>query len=320
VNKKAIEALIKCGAFGSTGAARKGMLQVLEQAQAAGQKTQADQAVGQGSIFDLGGAAIGSAAGAVAPGATFAPAHPPIPSGEFDRGELLAAEKESIGLFISAHPLKEVGPALRERVDCSLAKLRDRRDGEWVTVGGMIAEAKRIRTKKGDWMMFATLDDLEASLELVVFGKALDSSDGALAPDTIVLVRGRVDHKDREKTCLIVQQVERFEPSAEAIQAAAVAAASSSAAPEPLRLRLDAGVLCATVLADLKELISGYRGETELVLDLETSAGRRRLRLGPEFRVERSAALDAELRVLLGEAMLNGASAAGEPAVRAGAA
>jgi hypothetical protein len=79
-------------------------------------------------------------------------------------------------------------------------------------------------------------------------------------------------------------------------------------------------MLCATVLADLKELISGYRGETELVLDLETSAGRRRLRLGPEFRVERSAALDAELRVLLGEAMLNGASAAGEPAVRAGAA
>src|SRR5207248_950557 len=52
VNKKAIEALIKCGAFDSTGAARKGMLQVLEQAQAAGQKTQADLAVGQGSIFD----------------------------------------------------------------------------------------------------------------------------------------------------------------------------------------------------------------------------------------------------------------------------
>ena len=201
-----------------------------------------------------------------------------------------------------------MGPALRERVDCSLGEIRDRRDGEWVMVGGMITEAKRIRTKNGDWMMFATLDDLEASLELVVFGKALDSSDGALSPDTIVLVRGRVDHKDREKTCLIVQQVERFEPGAEAIEAAAAAAAARPAVPEPLRLRLNAGVLSSTVLTELKELISGYRGETELVLDLETTAGWRRLKLGPEFRVERSAALDAELRVLLGEAMPNGAS------------
>src|ERR1700749_4990793 len=53
VNKKAIEALIKCGAFGSTGASRKGMLAVLEQAQAAGQKAQQDALIGQGSIFDL---------------------------------------------------------------------------------------------------------------------------------------------------------------------------------------------------------------------------------------------------------------------------
>ncbi len=114
---------------------------------------------------------------------------------------------------------------MREQVDCPLAELPSRRDGEWVTIGGMITQSKRIRTKKGDWMMFATIDDLEASVELVVFGKALDSSDGALAPDTIVLVRGRVDHKDRDKTCVIVQQVERFEPSAEAIEAAALAAA-----------------------------------------------------------------------------------------------
>jgi DNA polymerase-3 subunit alpha len=316
VNKKAIEALIKCGALGSTGAARKGMLQVLEQAQAAGSKTQADLAVGQGSIFDLGEPAPGPMG--TGAGSPFAPAHPPIPAEEFDRGELLAAEKESIGLFISAHPLKEVGPALRERVDCSLSELRERRDGEWVTIGGIVTESKRIRTKKGDWMMFATLDDLEGSIELVVFGKALESSDGALAPDTIVLVRGRVDHKDRDKTCVIVQQVERFRPSAEAIQAAAEAAVKTPAVPESLCLRLDAGALPATVLAELKELISGYPGETELLLDLDTGDGCRRLKLGPEFRVARSAALDAELRTLLGQAMLNGSAPAAE--LQAGAA
>src|SRR5207253_7804018 len=88
VNRKAIEALIKCGAFGSTGASRKGMLAVLEQAQSAGQKLQQDALIGQGSIFDLDGA--DAAAG---PTTTSLPSHAPIPSIEFDRSELLAAEK-----------------------------------------------------------------------------------------------------------------------------------------------------------------------------------------------------------------------------------
>ena len=60
----------------------------------------------------------------------------------------------------------------------------------------MITETKRIRTKKGDPMMFATLDDLEGSVEMIVFGKALASAEAALALDSIVLVRGRVDHKE----------------------------------------------------------------------------------------------------------------------------
>jgi DNA polymerase-3 subunit alpha len=227
---------------------------------------------------------------------------------------LLAAEKEAIGLFLSTHPLKEVGPALRERVDCSLSELAAKRDGEWVTVGGIVTEAKRIKTKKGDWMMFATLDDLDGSVELIVFGGALETSDGALVPDTIVLVRGRVDHKDREKTCLIAQQVERFEPSADAILAAAAAQAVRGAPPQPLCLRLDTAVLPAGVLGELKELISGYRGEADLVLELETSSGRRRLKLGPEFRVELCATLQAELRALFGEAILNGDGSAARAA------
>src|SRR5690348_7275947 len=94
VNKKAIEALIKCGAFGSTGATRKGMLSVLEQAQGAGQKAQQDALIGQGSIFDLdGGGAAGPGEGAGAGG--LAISHAPIPAIEFERAELLAAEKES---------------------------------------------------------------------------------------------------------------------------------------------------------------------------------------------------------------------------------
>ena len=134
VNKKAIEALIKCGAFGSTNDTRKGMLMVLEQAQAAGQKAQQDALIGQGSIFDLGDD-LGDADGGQ-PGSDGArrarirsSSHAPIPGEEFDQSELLAAEKESLGLFISAHPLKEVGPALRAKADSALGELSGQSQG-----------------------------------------------------------------------------------------------------------------------------------------------------------------------------------------------
>jgi DNA polymerase III subunit alpha len=311
VNKKAIEALIKCGAFGSTGATRKGMLEVLEQAQGAGQKAQQDALIGQGSIFDLGpelGAADGGGAtgGAGSAAAAFAtPSHAPIPTIEFDRAELLAAEKEAIGLFISAHPLKEVGPALRARVDCGVAELATRRDGDWVTVGGMITQAKRIRTKKGDPMMFATLDDLESSVELLVFGKALSEHEDALTPDSIVLVRGRVDHRDREKTSIVAQAIERFEPTTEDVLAAREQELKAARPPAVLRLRLDATSLRATALAELKEVLSGFPGESDVVIELSTTVGDRRLRLGREFRVSRSASLHAELDALLGDAIMH---------------
>jgi len=322
VNKKAIEALIKCGAFGSTGDPRKGMLAVLEQAQTAGQKAQQDALIGQGSIFDLAPPTLADGPAGRGPAAAgfTAPSHAAIPGEEFGRSELLAAEKESIGLFISAHPLKEVGPALRARGDSSLAELSARRDGDWVTIGGMVTQAKRIKTKKGDWMMFATLYDLEASVEIIVFDKALSESQDALAADSIVLVRGKVDHKDRDKTCIVAQQVERFEPSQEEVAAAQVQATKQTVGPSALRLRLDATALPATVLGDLKDVLTGFPGESDVVIELATRIGHRRLKLGPSFRVARGAAgLHAELDALLGTALIDHVGAA-QPAAAAGVA
>src|SRR6202012_577884 len=238
VNKKAIEALIKCGAFGSTNDSRKGMLMVLEQAQASGQKAQQDALIGQGSIFDLGLDLGGDDGGAGngGPGGFAGPTHAPIPGDEFDQNELLAAEKEALGLFISAHPLKEVGPALRAKSDCPLADLSTRRDGDWVTIGGMVTQAKKIKTKKGDFMMFATLYDLETSVEIIVFGKTLASCEDALQTDSMVLVRGKVDHKDRDTPCLIAQQVELFQPPEAEVLEAQVHAAKPALSPSALKL------------------------------------------------------------------------------------
>jgi DNA polymerase III subunit alpha len=305
VNKKAIEALIKCGALGSTGATRKGMLEVLETAQAAGQKAQQDALVGQGSIFDLDASPSPQGGGASAgPGSSLLrPSHPPIPSAEFDQPQLLAVEKEAIGLFISAHPLKPMREAMRARADCSLAALADRRDKDWVTVGGIITESKRIRTRNGDHMMFATLDDLEGSVEMLVFGKALAEHETALAVDQVVLVRGRVDHKEANKTALVVQSVETFAPTEEEVaranSQAKAASVARAAALEPVRLKVDAARLPASAIEDLKDIIDTHRGAAEVVLEMLTSAGTRVLRLGESYRVQHTPFVRAELEAAL---------------------
>jgi DNA polymerase III subunit alpha len=314
VNKKAIEALIKCGALASTGATRKGMLAVLEQAQAAGQKLQQDALIGQGSIFDLQDEPArqdmprGGAGAPGGPRAGFArPLHPPIPSDEFEQAELLAAEKEAIGLFVSEHPLKPLRDALLARVSCSLPALCERRDRDLVKVGGIITEAKRIRTRNGDHMMFATLDDLVGSVEMLVFGNALSQYESALAVDEVVLVEGRVDHKEAGKTCLIVQAAEPFRPSAEEIeQARARAQAGARAAgarAQPLLLSVSAAELSPQAWAEFKHLIEECPGEAEVLVDIATSNGEtRRVRLGDGFRVAHTPTLRAELEHALAPA------------------
>ena len=285
VNKKASESLVKCGAFDSLPGTRTGMMEALPRAQAAGQQAQDDARSGQSSFFDLEDG-----------GSEDAAAHhdPPIMPLTDDRKQLNEWEKETLGLFLSSHPLKEVRPALRAKADCSLADLAAKKDGEWVTVGGMIAECKRIRTKKGDPMMFATLDDLEGQVELLVFNSAYAANADKVDVDKIVIVRGRVDHKEEGETKLVAQDVEAFEPSAEEILEAA-----QLAAHEPVARHLTIQVspdVPETFLEDLREVVSHHRGEHELLL----TVGERRLRLGPEWRVSADGACRAELAGLTG--------------------
>jgi DNA polymerase-3 subunit alpha len=296
VNKRSIEALIKCGAFGSTGATRKGMIEVLDSAQAAGQRTQQDAQMGQGSIFDL------FDAGPAQDTSPFnAPTYPPIPIEEYDRNELLAMEKESVGIFISDHPLKRVREALKVKADCSTAQVIDQKDGEWVKVGGMITESKKIKTRSGSSMMFATLDDLDGAVEIVVFEKALAAAESVIANDAIVIVRGRVDHKEAGKVCIIVADVDKFDPSdAEIEKARAQIAKIAAARPTAFKRRVDAGQLPPTVIDDLRELFERYPGDMEFVLEMHTRTGIRRLKFGDAYKVKaRDAGFKAELDGLL---------------------
>jgi len=293
VNKKAIESLVKCGALDSTGATRRGMLEILPQAQASGAKMQADAQLGQGSIFDMEEPSGGGPSGFTAPPPR------PVPNLPDDRADRGAMEKETLGLFLSSHPFKEVRAALRAKVDCSLPELDGKKDGEWVTVGGFIAECKRIRTKKGDPMMFATLDDLEGQVEMLVFNNAYAANADKVDTDKVVLVRGRVDHKDQGETKLVAQEVEVFEPTADEVQRAKEQADAFEAAPPPKRITVQvAGGVVASWLEDLKDLVQSFPGDNEVAVLI----GERQLVLGPDFRVADTGACRAQLAELTGVA------------------
>ncbi len=261
VNKRSIEALIKCGAFGSTGRRARACSRCSRPRRRPARRPSRTPRSARARSSTSAASATPAAAPPFA-----APSHPPIPTHEFERPELLAMEKESIGVFITEHPLKRVREALRVKADCAIAEIPERKDGEWVKVGGMITEAKKIRTRSGSTMMFATVDDLEGTVEVVVFEKALAAAEGVLAADEIVLVRGRVDHKDANKVCIVVQEVVRFDPSEAEIEKAK-ATAAERAAPRcrsALRLRVDAARLEASVIDELRELFERYPGERRL--------------------------------------------------------
>jgi len=305
VNRRAIECLVKCGALDSTGGTRSAMLEALPRAQANGQKAQEDAQRGQSSIFDLGG-------GQTSTGPSAARHHPPLNGEELDSRELLRMEKETLGTFLSEHPLSEVRDALSARVDCSLSELGSKPDGSWVTVGGLVTERKKVRTKRGDEMLFATLDDLEGQVEMLVFNSAFASSASEIEIDSVVLVRGRVDHKERGETKLVVQEAERFDAAQGQAGRRGARPARNPAAPGreaedaaghhagPLVVDVRAAEFPAMLLEQLRAVFALHAGEQEVVLRLQTRDGVRELRLGSEYRVAHTQELRAELDSLLG--------------------
>jgi DNA polymerase-3 subunit alpha len=280
-NKRALESLVKAGAFDSTGASRRAMLGVLELALSYGAKLQADRMIGQGSIFDLG---LAEASESGPPSQ-----HPPLTATEFDKKELLAMEKESLGLWVSEHPLAGVKAELGRKVDCPLVEVERRRDGEVVTVGGVVGAVKTLTTKKGDPMVFLRLDDLSGSLEAVVFNSVYASSRELLEADSLLVVRGRVDHKQEGETKLIAMEVAPLELTRERTE---------------VRLHIDARRAPAGVIRELASVVRDFPGETRVVLDLELSEGPRRYELGPRVRPEPD--FFAEVKALLGEASITG--------------
>jgi DNA polymerase-3 subunit alpha len=278
VNKRALESLVKCGALDSTGATRRGMWEALESALSWGGQQQADRLAGQGSIFDLGDE----------PAEARPRHHAPLATEEWEKNERLSYEKESLGLYVSEHPLDGVRASLRKKTDCPIAELERRRDGEIVTVGGIVGALKSLTTKKGEPMVFMRLDDLSGSVETVVFNSVYAASRDFLEADRVLVLKGRVDHKEGE-TKLIAIEVVPFEATPDRSEVC---------------LRVDARKAPAGLVRDLAELLREYPGDAKVLAAIETSAGPVTLAFGPDYRVRPEPDFFAEVKSLLGESAI----------------
>jgi DNA polymerase-3 subunit alpha len=280
VNKRALESLVKCGALDSTGATRRGMWEALESALSWGGQQQADRLAGQGSIFDSLDLANELEGGTQH--------HAPLSSAEWEKSDKLAFEKESLGLYVSEHPLDSVKASLRKKTDCPIAELERRRDGEIVTVGGIVGALKSLTTKKGEPMVFMRLDDLSGSVETVVFNSVYAASRDFLEADRVLVLKGRVDHKEGE-TKLVAIEVVPFEATPDRSE---------------VRLRVDARKAPAGLVRELADLLRDYPGDAKVLAAIETSAGAVTLAFGPDYKVRPEPDFFAEVKSLLGEAAI----------------
>jgi DNA polymerase-3 subunit alpha len=270
LNKRTIESLIKAGAFDSFGYARKGLLSVFERI--------IDDTVARRKEHDMG---VMSLFGELDGGVAYERAS--IPPDEFDKMARLAFEKEMLGLYISDHPLMGAEAALKRKTDCTLLELAEAGDGAMKKVGGVVTGLQKKWTKKGDLMAVFVLEDLESSMEVMVFPKTMAEHGHKLVDDAVVVLRARVDGRD-DLPKLIAHDVEVLE------------AIDTTASP-PVRVKLPIAALHPRVIDDLKGLLVEHPGQSPVYLHLDD---RRVLRLSDEFCVDAGNGLVAELRVLLG--------------------
>ena len=183
INKRALENLIKCGAFDSLGYNRAQYMAVLDQAMDLGSRRQKDLASGQMDLFG-----------------DFMEEEESIDKlempkiQEFPKIELLNMEKEITGFYITGHPLEEY----REKIQylTTIESLEKQKDGKYISVAGIIRKAKRVTTKKGDMMCFLEIEDFLGVVEVIVFPKAFYDNINYLVLDIPVVVRGKLDKSD----------------------------------------------------------------------------------------------------------------------------
>ena len=207
INKKTVENFIKAGAMDSLPGNRRQKLLVMPEMMEQKSREKKTAMEGQLSLFEFA---------AEEDKRNFQISMPRVE--EFPREEMLAMEKEVLGVYVSGHPLEEYEEGWRKNItamttdfivdpDTDEAKVAD---GQMVTVGGMVSERTIKITKTGKNMAFVTLEDLVGSVEVLVFPKDFEANRDLLTEDAKLFIRGRVSLGDEPAGKLICQQVIPF--------------------------------------------------------------------------------------------------------------
>lgn len=278
-NKKTLEALIKAGAFDSTGYTRKHLLEVMDAAVEAAVKKRRDAESGQTSLFDMFDVEDHGFEDPI-----------PAPNGdEWDKGIKLAYEKEMLGIYVSDHPLREIAPLIEAGRTISLGAIDELRDGQSGWFAGIISAFDRIATKAGKLMATFTLEDLEGSMEGVLFPQTYDKFRDVMAVDRVVRVRAKVERSDRGLK-LIAHEVEQLSTEGRFVRP-----------PGTLVVRTELERLDNGGGVRFKSILGRYPGADAVRVELVTPDGVKRLQMGEDVKVDSAASgLHAEMKEFLG--------------------
>jgi DNA polymerase-3 subunit alpha len=198
VNRRALESLIKVGALRSFGQ-RAQLLAIVERMMGLSSQMHQAAAVGQMSMFDMG-ALDAPIAGSILY---------PLPEvEEVSRRELLGWEKELVGVYVSEHPMQSVVVNLGDSVTCLLGQIDETMAGNKVTIAGMVNWVRQIYTKTGKPMAFVEIEDVQSSIEVVVFPRMYEESQDMWQAEKVVVVRGRVDVQGGNGPKIICEKVD----------------------------------------------------------------------------------------------------------------
>ena len=196
VNRRALESLIKAGSFDSLGYHRKSLFVYLDRAIESGQKAQRDRLSGQKGLF-------------VAPEMTSAgsPISDIPDAGEWPDRQKWAYEKETLGYYVTGHPLRNYARELEKFSKLSTLDITEENSGQEVSVGGMITGLRNLRTRKGDSMAAFELEDLSGTVQVLVWPNAYKRYSQLMENDVPVLVRGRCELDAKGEIRLLCSQL-----------------------------------------------------------------------------------------------------------------
>ncbi|HZB31475.1 MAG TPA: DNA polymerase III subunit alpha [Streptosporangiaceae bacterium] len=284
-NKRAIESLIKAGAFDSLGHERKALLTVHDKAVDSIIDVKRNEAIGQDSLF--GGIAEESGTDD-----SFAVA---IPPGEWDKATLLAFEREMLGLYVSSHPLDGAERILERNRDHRIAEVLDGAGGSSTfKIAGIITGLDRKITKKGDVWAIVKLEDHEAAIEIPCFPAAYQLYQNALVQDAVVAITGRVRQQESNdesaSISFIAQEVETLDVSA---------AQSNGHSPVIIAMREEK--VTPELTSELRRILLAHPGDSPVHLRLTKAGGRKSLVLDlTRFSVDPNTSFMGDIKSLLG--------------------